>query len=135
MKIFVPLPKAVIPLFGDVGDVIVPAPEINVHEPVPAAGVFPLSVAVVAAQSIELLPALATVGTGSRFTETVDEELGQIPLLIVHWKTFVPTAIKVKFVLGKVGVTILANPEISVQLPVPTAGVLPARTVDVTQIV
>lgn len=45
---FTPNPKPVTPLFGDVGDVIVPAPDTNVHEPVPTAGVFPFKVALVA---------------------------------------------------------------------------------------
>ena len=42
-----PVPKPVIPDVGEEGEVIVPAPEINVHIPLPATAVFPANVAVV----------------------------------------------------------------------------------------
>jgi hypothetical protein len=48
LKVLAPMPRAVSPEVGDEGVVIVPAPEINVHNPVPDAGVFPAKVAVVA---------------------------------------------------------------------------------------
>jgi hypothetical protein len=48
LKVLAPTPSAVSPEVGDEGVVIVPAPEINVHNPVPDAGVFPAKVAVVA---------------------------------------------------------------------------------------
>ena len=47
-KIFGPTPNPVTPEVGEVGEVIVPAPLISVHNPVPVVGVFPASVAVVA---------------------------------------------------------------------------------------
>ena len=43
-----PTLKPVTPDVGDVGVVITPLPEINVHNPVPIAGVFPVNVAEVA---------------------------------------------------------------------------------------
>jgi hypothetical protein len=48
LKVLAPTPRAVSPEVGDEGVVIVPAPEINVHNPVPDVGVFPAKVAVVA---------------------------------------------------------------------------------------
>jgi hypothetical protein len=48
LKVLAPTPRAVSPEVGEEGVVIVPAPEINVHNPVPDAGVFPAKVAVVA---------------------------------------------------------------------------------------
>ena len=47
-KVFAPTPIPVNPEVGDVGEVIVAAPEIKVHKPVPVVGEFPASVAVVA---------------------------------------------------------------------------------------
>lgn len=62
-KTFVPNPNPVIFVPGKVGLVIVPLPETKVHEPVPIAGVFPLSV--VDGEEIHnvcVLPAFAIVG-------------------------------------------------------------------------
>jgi hypothetical protein len=39
-KTFVPKPNPVMVVFGKVGFVIIPLPEINVHKPVPTIGVF-----------------------------------------------------------------------------------------------
>ena len=48
LKLFTPTPRAVNPDVAEVGLVIVPVPEINVHKPVPGAGGLPARVAVVA---------------------------------------------------------------------------------------
>lgn len=48
LNVLAPTPRAVRPEVGDVGVVIVPDPDIKVHNPVPTAGVFPARVAVVA---------------------------------------------------------------------------------------
>ena len=66
---------------------------------------------------------------------TVEIDGGQTPLVIVHCKIFVPTATAVIPEFGKFAFAMVAPPEISVQLPVPIAGVFPASTVDVAQIV
>ena len=50
-KIFVPKPKPVIVVFGEVGLVIVPLPETKVHNPVPTVGV--LAVMVVVGEDIQ----------------------------------------------------------------------------------
>ena len=66
----------------------------------------------------------------------VEEELGQTPLLIVHCKILlVAIETAVTPVVGKVGVVIVAPPEINVHKPVPITGVFPASTVAVAQIV
>lgn len=80
---FTPTPNAVIPLFGKVGEVIVPAPDIKVQLPVPTAGVLPFNVATVA-QIVWFAPAFDMVGFASRVIATVDVDGGQLPLLIVH---------------------------------------------------
>lgn len=46
-KTFGPTPKPVTPEVGDDGAMMVPEPLINVHVPVPVAGVLPAKVAVV----------------------------------------------------------------------------------------
>ena len=92
--------------------------------PVPTTGVLLANVAVLA-QTVCDGPAFETVGKSSRVMVTFEIEGGQTPLLIVHLKTFAPTPIAVISVVGEVGEVINPAPEINVQLPVPTAGVLP----------
>ena len=48
LNVLAPTPSAVNPDVGEEGVVIVPAPAISVHVPVPTAGAFPAKVAVVA---------------------------------------------------------------------------------------
>jgi hypothetical protein len=48
LKTLIPTPNPVIVVLGEVGEVIVPAPEINNQLPVPTVGVFAFIVAVVA---------------------------------------------------------------------------------------
>ena len=49
---FTPTPNAVIPVVSKFGEVIVPAPDNNVHVPVPIAAVLPAMFAVVNAQIV-----------------------------------------------------------------------------------
>lgn len=58
--------------------------------------------------------------------ETVEEEDGHTPLLIVHWKTSIPTPKAVIPVVSNVGVVIVPAPDNKVHKPVPTTAVLPA---------
>ena len=51
LNVLAPVPSTVSPEVGEVGVVIVPAPAINVHKPVPGAGAFPAKVAVVTPQA------------------------------------------------------------------------------------
>lgn len=80
-------------------------------------------------------PALDVVGKSSRTIATVDIDAGHTPLLIVQRNTFTPTPNAVRPLFGKVGEVIVPAPEIKVQLPVPTAGVLPFKVATVAQIV
>ncbi len=59
-------------------------------------------------------------------------ELPQAPLVTVHLKVALPTAIPVTPEVGLAGVVTVADPAITVQAPVPTAGVLPAKVAVVT---
>ena len=124
-KIFTPTPKPVKPVFGNVGEVINPVPEINVQLPVPTAGILPPIVATVA-QTVWLTPALASVGFASCVIDIVEVVEGQTPLLIVHLKISTPTPNAVKPVVSSVGVVIVPVPPINVQLPVPIAAVFAA---------
>ena len=65
----------------------------------------------------------------------VDEEDGQVPLLIVHCKIVVSVPILVKPVVAKLGVVTLAVPDKTVQRPFPIiAGVAP-KVMEFEQIV
>ena len=79
----VPVLIPVNPEAGEVGVVITSDPETKVQEPVPTAGVFPASVAVVA-QTVCVVPALAVVGEASRVIVTVETDEGHAPLDVVH---------------------------------------------------
>lgn len=68
---------------GELGEVMVPAPEIKVHKPVPTAGVLPAS-ATVFPQTDCAVPALATVGILSLQIETVEELDAHTPFEVVH---------------------------------------------------
>ena len=123
-KSFIPMPKPNTCEFGKVGDTTKPGPLITFQEPTPTIGVLPASVAVLA-QIVCDGPAFETVGKLSLVIVTFEIEFGQTPLLIVQRKTFAPTPNALMPVVGDVGVVINPAPEINVQLPVPTAGVLP----------
>jgi hypothetical protein len=66
---------------------------------------------------------------------TLEEEEGQEPLLMVHWKTLAPTPRPVTPDVGEDGVVTVPVPETSVQRPVPVAGVFPASVAVVPQTV
>ncbi len=79
----------------------------------------------VEAQMVWLEPATAVVGKSSRCMLIVLVDEGHTPLLIVHANTFTPTPKPLMPVVSKVGVTMVAVPDKTVQLPVPMAGVFP----------
>ena len=54
----------------------------------------------------------------------VDEEAAQGEFEMVHWKIFVPTARPVIEVVGESEFVIVPDPEIKLQLPIPTSAVL-----------
>ena len=64
---------------------------------------------------------------------TVEDEVGQTPLPIVHWNTFTPTPNALTELFSNVGVAIVPAPETKLQVPVPTEGIFPANKVEVKQ--
>ena len=129
-----PSPSPVTPLVGEPGVVMVPVPLISVHVPLPTVGALPPSVAVVA-HTVWLVPASATVGTASLVIVTSSKEGGHTPLEIVQRNTFGPTPNPVNPLEGEEGVVIIPVPLISVHVPLPTVGVLPAKVVLSAQMV
>ena len=121
---FAPTLKPVTPDDGLPGVVTEAPPAITVHTPVPSVGVLPARLAV-AAQTPKSAPAFAVVGDWSRVIMTVSLDDGQVPLLIVHTKIFTPTLMPVTPDAGFAGVVTDAPPPATVQVPVPTEGVLP----------
>ncbi len=129
---FGPTPTPVIVVVGDVGVVIVPAPLINVHVPVPTVGLFPNMVKL-ELQPTCVAPAFDVVGAATPVIVTVDVEGVQGGFEIVHSKTFGPTPNPVTPDVGEVGVVIVPAPLTNVHNPVPTVGVLPANAAVVAQ--
>ena len=126
LKLFAPTPRAVNPDVADVGLVMVPEPEINVHKPVPVTGTFPARVAVVAHTDWSG-PAAAIVGAVTTVIITSSVEGAQGAFDIVQRKVFAPTPRAVRPEVGDVGVVMVPEPEINVHKPVPAKGVFPAR--------
>jgi hypothetical protein len=88
-KLFAPVLSPVTPLVDEEALEIVAVPVLTDQSPVPIIGVFPASVAE-EAQSVCDVPALEIVGFASLITVTVLLEEGQVPLDIVHIKSFIP---------------------------------------------
>lgn len=122
---FVPKPKLLIVVLFKLGFVIVPIPETKVHVPVPTEGIFAAIIAP-EEQTDWDGPAFETVGLSSRFIETVEDDEGQTPLLIVHCKIFTPTVSDVKPDVGKIGAVIVPPPETKFHNPAPIVGMFPA---------
>ena len=125
LNVFTPVDKPVTPELGSPGVVTVPEPAITVQLPVPTIGALPASVAVVE-QIVWSGPAFAVVGASSRVIVMSSIEGEQTPLLIVHLNVLVPTDRPVTPEPGSLGVVTVPNPVMTVQLPVPTLGGLPA---------
>ena len=133
LKLLEPTPRAVNPDVAEVAAVMFPAPEINVHKPVPTNGTLPARVALVAHIAWSG-PAAAGVGGAETVIVTVSEEEGQGALEIVHLNLLAPTPRAVNPDVAKVGIVMFPAPEINVHKPVPTNGTLPARVAVVTHI-
>lgn len=113
--------------------VMTAVPLTTLHAPVPKDGVFPARVAV-DAQTVWSGPALAVVIPPLTFIVTSSNEAVQGALLMVHLKVLTPllrplTEEVALFAFPKVPV-----PAITVQVPVPTVGELPANVVEVAHI-
>jgi len=101
-------------------------PVTTAHIPVPVTGVLALRVAVLA-HTVCTVPALETVGGTSLVTVTVLADAGHTPFEIVHTNWFDPLLKPVTELFGKEVLITDAVPVITVQRPVPIAGVLALR--------
>ena len=119
---------------GLLGFVIVPpAPLTIVHRPVPVPGVFAARVTDDVQLPVTSGPALATVGEAITVMDTVEVEATHGALAIVHLKTYVVPKVPVKVAVGSVfKLNDPPAPLMILQVPVPTAGALPAKVVEVT---
>jgi len=131
-KLFTPTDNPVTPEVGELGVVTVALPVMTVHAPVPTAGVFPASVAVVE-QTSWSGPAFDVVGEASLVTMTVSFDAAQVPFEIVQTRLFAPTDKPVTPEVGEPGVVTVALPPMTVHTPVPAAGVFPASVAVVEQ--
>jgi hypothetical protein len=133
-KVFTPTLKPVTPEVGEDGVVTVAVPEITVHIPVPATGVFPASVLVVS-QSVWSVPAADVVGGVSRSIVISSVEGAQVPLEIVQRNVLMPILNPVTPDEGEEGAVTVPVPAITVQIPVPVTGMFPVIVAVVKQTV
>ena len=127
----VPAAIPVTPELNKAGDVIVAVPLVTVQIPDPIVGLFPAKVNVDRLHWAIAVPALDTVGKASLVRTTVDDDGGQVPLVIVQVNVaLVPAAIPVTPELYKVGEVIVAVPLVTVHNPDPTVGLFPAKVND-----
>ena len=106
----------------------------TVHAPVPTVGELPANV-VVLAHTVSSDPAFAVVGVSSRVMITVSRVIGQVPFVIVQTNEFAPSVNPVTPDVGELGVVTVALPAITVHVPLPGEGVLPANVAVVEQTV
>jgi hypothetical protein len=123
-----PIVKPVIVEVGDEGVVMVAVPATTVHTPVPIEGVLPDRVVVVTLHKFWSSPASAVVGGSATFIITSSVLIPQPPLVMVHLSVAeVPGTKPVSPDVGEAGVVIVAMPLTTVHVPVPEAGIFPAR--------
>ena len=126
-----PITNPVTPEVGEVGVVIVTAPETNVQIPEPIAGAFPAKVVVVTLHKLCADPAFEGVTGAPLSTTIVSSEAGQTPFEIVQVKVSVAGEVSpVIFEVGSAGVVTVPVPKSETQAPVPTVGVLAASEVE-----
>ena len=82
---------------------------------------------VIVSHCVWSVPASAIVASASTLIVTSSEDVGHVPFDVVHVNTFAPTPNPVTPDVGEEGVVIVPVPDVNVQVPVPTAGVLPAK--------
>jgi hypothetical protein len=124
----------VTPEVAKAGLVTVAPPLTTVHVPTPTVVVLPARAALVE-QTFWSVPASAVVGDSSLVIVTVSGEDGHTPLLTVQTKEFTPTLKLVTPEVGEPGAVTEALPSITVHVPAPVVGVLPASVAVVEQTV
>jgi len=131
----VPEASAVTGLVAKVSVVILPLPKSTDQVPTPMAGAFAFNRVVgELMHKVCCDPALAVVGNASLVTVTASVDVGQTPLTTVHKKVLVPVAMLRSEEVAEFRVTIVANPPISDQDPVPTVGKVPVKALPALQI-
>jgi hypothetical protein len=112
----------------------VPGPLTRLQVPVPATGLFPARVVEVTLHRFCAVPAFAVVGSAELTTVTVLVDAVQVPLEMLHWKTYVPVIIPVMVVEAEFGLVMVGElgPLIMLQVPVPVKGTFPAMAVEAT---
>ena len=115
---------------GEVAEIIVAEPETRVQVPIPVIGLFPERSVLVTLHKDISVPASAVDGGASTVIIISSEEGLQDPLDIVHRNVAEePTNNPVTSEVGEAGVVMLAVPDTTVQTPVPTEAVFPAKVV------
>lgn len=125
-KTFAPIFSPLTVLFGSLGLLNVPVPDTTDHVPVPGVAVFALSV-VVSEHPDWSVPALAAGADTVTLISTSSCEDAHPTLEIVHLKVFTPLLNPVTPEFGLLGLLTVAPPAITVHVPVPEEGVLPAN--------
>jgi hypothetical protein len=123
VKVFTPTVKPVTPEVGLFTLVTVAPPAVTVQTPVPTKAVFPVKVAVVA-QTVWFVPTVATVGGVSLVMLTSAKLVPQL-FEIVHLNVFTPKLNPVTPEFGLFMSVTVAEPAVTVQIPVPEVGALP----------
>ena len=104
--------------------IVIPAkPLTYVHVPVPGAGALPLIVNVLVLHNVWSDPAFAA-GAGAVLVNTISSKVvAQLPFPTVHLNVaLVPATMPVIVVVAEVEFVIVAVPENTVQVPLPTTG-------------
>jgi hypothetical protein len=123
----------VTPESGLLSSVMSPLLRTTDQTPVPTAGVFAARVVEVTLQRFCAGPAAATVGEASVLTVTLSDDAVHAPLVMVHLRTEESPIVKLaRVVSGLFGKSMVAVPEMRVQVPVPTVAVFPASVAVVT---
>ena len=105
----------------------------TVQLPVPTAGIFPERIALPEVQMVCVELFVAVVGSELLFITTSSVEAAHTPFEIVHRSvTLEPIVKPVTPEVGEAGVVIVAGGTITLQAPVPTVGVFPAKVAIVT---
>lgn len=124
----VPTTKPVTPEVDNVVVVTVAVPLSTLHTPVPIAGVLPANVVVVVLHKFWSAPAAAVVGGEDTLITTSSVEEAHGEFAIVHLKVaLAPTVRPVTPEVAEVGVVSVATPAITLQVPTPVVGTLPAN--------
>jgi len=129
-KTLAPLPKPPIAVLGKVGEIIVPLPETNVHNPLPTKGVLPAITAPELVHTVWFGPAADGVGRPLVVMVMFEVEDVQGGLLIDQVRTVVPGVNPVTVEFGKREFVITPGPETFIQAPVPATAGLPANVTE-----